>query len=278
MFKSPQFWLGLLLVLIGLAISAASGFISFQGGHLWTAILWAGVLAAAFSPAQVIVSSAFGFARGWGEMVAMIGLLVLLAVCDGFTSYQGFDARSDAEAQATSDRNTRHSAARSALPSVAGDIADWQERLDAMETALKPDASRTEILTAQGLLSVCVPGAYTEAPDGKLGSNTRNGVSACAGEAKSELAILKPEARRLQAIVEAGAVTVETGTNMRDRVLLSVALIFFSNVFALLGGLWMARAKAEVDDAAQAAIIDQKTADLHDISDYLDNRIAELAA
>ena len=278
MFKSPQFWLGLLLVCIGLAISAASGFISFQGGHLWTGILWAGVLAAAFSPAQVIVSSAFGFARGWGEVVAMIGLLVILAICDGFTSYQGFDARSDAQAQASSDRNTRYSAAVSALPTVRSDIADWQERLDAMEKALKPEATRAEILTAQGLLSVCVPGAYTEAPDGELGPNTRNGVSVCAGEAKSELAILKPEARRLQTIVEAGAVTVETGTNMRDRVLLSVALIFFSNVFALLGGLWMARAKGEADDQADAEVIDQKTAELIVLSDEMDDLIKQIAA
>ena len=278
MFKSPQFWLGLLLVCIGLAISAASGFISFQGGHLWTGILWAGVLAAAFSPAQVIVSSAFGFIQSRGEMVAVIGLLVILAICDGFTSYQGFDARSDAEAQATSDRNTKYSAAVSALPTVRSDIADWQERLDAMVTGLHPEATSVEIKTAQGLLTVCVPGVYTETPDGQMGPNTRAGMQACAAEAKSELAILKPEARRLQTIVEAGAVTVETGTNMRDRVLLSVALIFFSNVFALLGGLWMARAKGEADDQADAEVIEQKTAELIVLSDEMDDLIKQIAA
>lgn len=278
MLKHPLFWLGLVAFALGLAISLASCGISYEGAAKWTGLAIAGILGAAMSPAQVVVSAALGFARSRVELLGMIGFLLLLCAGDGFTSFQGFEARSADIDQQASDRNARYAAAAGALPGVDADIAVWRQRFDAMQAGLAADATADAIKAAQGFLILCVPGAYTEKPDGRLGPNTLAGMRQCSGRANEKLDALTPERNRLQAIVEAGAETEKKGTTFWERIGLSGAMIFFSNVLAIMAGAWIARAKDMADQEEMASSIDAMTGDLNDMNKFYDELITKLAA
>lgn len=278
MWKHPLFWLGLVAFAIGLAISLASCGISYEGASMWTGLAIAGILGAAMSPAQVIVSAALGFSRSWVETVGMIGFLILLMFGDGFTSFQGFEARSSAAEQVTSDRNARYAAAAGAVPKVDTDLAIWQARFAAMQSGLAIDATASDIKAAQGLLILCVPGVYTETPDGRMGPNTLSGMRQCAGIANEKAEALSTERTRLQAIIEEGAATGAQGTTFWERIGLSLAMIFFSNVLAIMAGVWIGRAREAADEEKLATDIDAMTGDLSSISDFMDDMINKMAA
>lgn len=278
MWKHPLFWLGLVAFALGLAISLASCGISYEGAAKWTGVAIAGILGAALSPAQVVVSAALGFARSRIEMLGMIVFLMLLCTGDGFTSFQGFEARGDEIDQLASDRNARYAAAVEALPKVDADLTLWRERFDAMQAGLAMDATHEAIFKAQGLLILCVPGAYTEKPDGRMGPNTLAGMRQCSERANSNVGDLNVERQRLQAILEAGAETGKKGTTFWERIGISGAMIFFSNVLAIMAGAWVARAKDMADQEEMAASIDTMTDDLTDIGKVMDDLILRLAA